>query len=307
MRASTFPYQRRPPVLHRGSQSGSPPPVAGRPRAPSTRSGVRPRGAVRPTRAGMPHASSEGDPVAALDGRDRVELDAREAPHRGLDLLRRAAPCPGRSPCAIARRRTAVSGIVALTVQFYPTRSLRADRRPWQCLCRCAGSRSSVASAFCWHSRSGFRCSWAATTTRRAAGRGRRPGGLRPDAPGGARRSSAAASPPCSSSPPTGAAGTRSARLCRKKAKDVVCVYGGPYTTSGEAQAISRLADQRGWDTLILVSPDYEQFRLERAFRRCGDFRVATHGVDEPWWSTAIGIPLEWVKLAVSETVRRSC
>lgn len=97
------------------------------------------------------------------------------------------------------------------------------------------------------------------------------------------------------------------AALCRKKAKEVVCVYGGPYTTSGEAQAISRLADQRGWDTIILVSADYEQFRLERAFQRCGDFRIATHGVDEPWWSTAIGIPLEWVKLAVSETVRRSC
>jgi hypothetical protein len=97
------------------------------------------------------------------------------------------------------------------------------------------------------------------------------------------------------------------AAVCRKKAEDVVCVYGGPITTSGEVQAISRLAEQRGWDTLILVSADYERFRLQRAFQRCGDFRIATHGVDEPWWSTAIGIPLEWVKLAVSETVRRNC
>jgi hypothetical protein len=97
------------------------------------------------------------------------------------------------------------------------------------------------------------------------------------------------------------------AALCRKKAENVVCVYGGPLASSGETQAISRLADQRGWDTLILVSPDYSRFRLERAFQRCGDFRIATYGVDEPWWNTAIGIPLEWVKLAVSETVRRNC
>jgi uncharacterized SAM-binding protein YcdF (DUF218 family) len=99
----------------------------------------------------------------------------------------------------------------------------------------------------------------------------------------------------------------RRAKLCRSKADDVICVYGGPFATSGEAQAITRLALDRNWDTIILVSADYEQLRLERAFRRCGDFRVATYGVDEPWWNTAIGIPLEWVKLAVSETVRRNC
>jgi hypothetical protein len=97
------------------------------------------------------------------------------------------------------------------------------------------------------------------------------------------------------------------ARLCRSKDSDVICVYGGPFTTSGETQAITNLAERRGWDTIVLVSSDFEQFRLERAFRRCGDFRVATYGVDEPWWNTAIGIPLEWVRLAVSETVRRNC
>jgi uncharacterized SAM-binding protein YcdF (DUF218 family) len=97
------------------------------------------------------------------------------------------------------------------------------------------------------------------------------------------------------------------ARICRTKADDVICVYGGPFATSGEAQAISRLAEDRGWDTIILVSSDVERFRLERAFQRCGDFRVATYGVDEPWWNKVVGIPLEWVKLAVSETVRRNC
>ncbi len=96
-------------------------------------------------------------------------------------------------------------------------------------------------------------------------------------------------------------------RICRAKPADVVCVYAGPYSSVGEAQAIAQLAKRRQWDTVVVVAPDYETFRAERAFRRCGDFRVATYGVDEPFWRTAIGIPLEWVKLAVTETVRRSC
>ena len=96
-------------------------------------------------------------------------------------------------------------------------------------------------------------------------------------------------------------------RACRSKASDVICVYAGPYSSVGEAQAISELAKRRRWDTVVVVTSDYETFRAERAFQRCGDFRVATYGVDEPWWRTAIGIPLEWVTLGVSETVRRNC
>ena len=97
------------------------------------------------------------------------------------------------------------------------------------------------------------------------------------------------------------------ARACRAKSDDVVCIYAGPYSSVGEAQAISQLAKRRNWDTVVLVTSDYETFRAERSFQRCGDFRVATYGVDEPWWRTVIGIPLEWVKLAVTETVRRNC
>jgi uncharacterized SAM-binding protein YcdF (DUF218 family) len=97
------------------------------------------------------------------------------------------------------------------------------------------------------------------------------------------------------------------ARACRAKATDVVCIYAGQFSSVGEAQAISQLAKRRNWDTVVLVTSDYETFRAERSFHRCGNFRVATYGVDEPWWRTAIGIPLEWVKLAVTETVRRNC
>lgn len=97
------------------------------------------------------------------------------------------------------------------------------------------------------------------------------------------------------------------AALCRSKPKGVVCVNADPFTTSSETQVIARLAKDRRWSTLVVVGPDYESFRVGRSFERCPGLTVVVHGVDEPWWRSAIGIPLEWVKLAVAETVRRGC
>ncbi len=96
-------------------------------------------------------------------------------------------------------------------------------------------------------------------------------------------------------------------RLCRTKAEDVLCVYPGPFSQVGDAQAIARLVSRRDWDTVVLVTSRTHLFRSERIFRRCGDFRVVEYGVDEPWWRVAIDVPLEWVKLGIAETVRRNC
>jgi hypothetical protein len=37
------------------------------------------------------------------------------------------------------------------------------------------------------------------------------------------------------------------------------------------------------------------------------DAKTTERGVDEPWWRNAIEVPLEWLKLGIAETVRRSC
>jgi uncharacterized SAM-binding protein YcdF (DUF218 family) len=104
-----------------------------------------------------------------------------------------------------------------------------------------------------------------------------------------------------------GRRGDRRVQLCRSEPEGVECVYPGPFSTPGEAQAISALAERRGWDTVVLVTAEYERLVAQRVFQRCGDFRVAEHGVDQPWWRDVVGIPLEWVKFAVAETVRRGC
>jgi uncharacterized SAM-binding protein YcdF (DUF218 family) len=99
----------------------------------------------------------------------------------------------------------------------------------------------------------------------------------------------------------------RRATLCRKPPAGVVCVHAGPASTEGEAQAVRQLADRKKWNSIILVTSRFQMFRAGRIFERCVNARIAEHGVDEPWWRNAIAVPLEWIKLGVSETVRRRC
>ena len=99
----------------------------------------------------------------------------------------------------------------------------------------------------------------------------------------------------------------RRRRLCRNPPEDVVCVVGGPFREGGELQAIAKVARNRDWDTVVVVSPSYERVRVDRVLGRCADLRVVGVGVDDPWWRDAIALPLEWVKLGVAETVRRRC
>ena len=81
------------------------------------------------------------------------------------------------------------------------------------------------------------------------------------------------------------------ARACRAKSDDVVCIYAGPYSSVGGGAGHLAVRKRRNWSTVVLVTSDYETFRAERSFRRCGDFRVATYGVDGSRRRTRIGIP----------------
>ena len=96
-------------------------------------------------------------------------------------------------------------------------------------------------------------------------------------------------------------------RLCRNPPNDVQCIVRGPFATGGELQALARVARNRGWNTVVVVAPSYMSVRLDRVFDRCSHARVVQVDTDEPWWRDAIAIPIEWVNLAVAETVRRDC
>ena len=96
-------------------------------------------------------------------------------------------------------------------------------------------------------------------------------------------------------------------RLCRNPPEGVQCIVRGPFATGGEFQALAKVASNRGWDNVVVLAPSYMSVRLDRVFERCADARVVQVDVDEPWWRDAFALPIEWVNLAVAETVRRGC
>jgi uncharacterized SAM-binding protein YcdF (DUF218 family) len=97
------------------------------------------------------------------------------------------------------------------------------------------------------------------------------------------------------------------ATLCKKPPKGVVCIRPGQLSTFDEARLVNDLANRNHWRSIVLVSSQYQIYRATRIFERCVDAQVAGDGVDEPWWRNAIAVPLEWIKLGISETVRRRC
>jgi uncharacterized SAM-binding protein YcdF (DUF218 family) len=100
---------------------------------------------------------------------------------------------------------------------------------------------------------------------------------------------------------------TQANRLCRFGDRaQVVCARPEPYSTRGEAQLAARLARQRGWDELVVVTSRFHLFRARLLFERCFDGRLDLVGSPNPGLRLPLAIALEWAKLARA-TVRRPC
>lgn len=100
---------------------------------------------------------------------------------------------------------------------------------------------------------------------------------------------------------------TQANRLCRfgDPAK-IVCVRPDPYSTRGEAQLAGRLARERRWDSLVVVSSRFHLFRARAVFERCFDGELALVASPNPGLRLPLAVTLEWIKLAVT-TVDRGC
>ncbi len=100
---------------------------------------------------------------------------------------------------------------------------------------------------------------------------------------------------------------TQANRLCRfGDPARIVCLRPEPYSTRGEARLAARLASERGWDSLVVVSSRFHLLRARMLFERCLDGRLDLVGSPNPGLRLPLEIGLEWAKLAVA-TVRRSC
>lgn len=94
-------------------------------------------------------------------------------------------------------------------------------------------------------------------------------------------------------------------RLCRNRAQ-VLCPKPDPYSTRGEARLVARLAAERGWDSIVVVSSRFHLFRARILFARCYGGRLAFVGAPIQWWRWPVAVASEWTKLTVAGA-RRDC
>jgi uncharacterized SAM-binding protein YcdF (DUF218 family) len=97
-------------------------------------------------------------------------------------------------------------------------------------------------------------------------------------------------------------------RLCgRRRPYPVLCVTPEPFSTRGEAEAISRLASVHGWRTVDVVTSRYHVFRARLIVRRCFRGRLRMIGSTPDAWDYVVGSAAEWPKLVVATIFRRAC
>jgi uncharacterized SAM-binding protein YcdF (DUF218 family) len=99
-------------------------------------------------------------------------------------------------------------------------------------------------------------------------------------------------------------------RLCKAgtyAGARVICFLARPYSTRGEARAVTELARQHGWHSIVVVSSTFHLTRVKLLFDRCYDGRLSLVGAPVTWWR----LPEEWAqetgKLFVQLTFERSC
>ena len=67
---------------------------------------------------------------------------------------------------------------------------------------------------------------------------------------------------------------------------EVFCVFPDPDTTIGEARGFAALAEEQGWDSVLIVTEKSHASRAKRTFERYypGEVHVAVAEMDRPWF-----------------------
>lgn len=100
-------------------------------------------------------------------------------------------------------------------------------------------------------------------------------------------------------------------RLCQEgwRGKEVICLRPDPDGTQQEAQALGRLAADRSWDSVVVVTTTYHAVRTGLLFRRCVDGHVTVVPArgSGPLVSTVRQTVREWFATAYFAVARRGC
>jgi uncharacterized SAM-binding protein YcdF (DUF218 family) len=99
--------------------------------------------------------------------------------------------------------------------------------------------------------------------------------------------------------------------LCAREARyEIVCFRPEPDRTQGEARATSRLAAERGWRSLVVVTSRYHAVRARMLFRRCfgGALRVVGVEPNSPRGLPSLrNVVWEWGGFAHAFVLERGC
>lgn len=103
-----------------------------------------------------------------------------------------------------------------------------------------------------------------------------------------------------------------SARPCNNKPTPDIpdgtvfeCIEADPATTRGEAQLLAELAEERSWDTVVIVASTDQVTRARRLMERCwdGDMRFTSVAHDQ---AVPIRVAYEW-GASIKATFLRGC
>lgn len=87
----------------------------------------------------------------------------------------------------------------------------------------------------------------------------------------------------------------------------VLCFEAHPYSTQGEARAIGRLARERHWRHVVVVTSTFHVTRARMLVKRCYAGALSMVETSSTWWK----LPEEWAsetgKLLVQLTIQRGC
>ncbi len=87
----------------------------------------------------------------------------------------------------------------------------------------------------------------------------------------------------------------------------VICFQPDPDTTQGEAQGASRLAQEHGWHSMVLVTTRDQVWRAHLRFERCYSGRLYSMASSVPWYEWPYAIAYQWAGTVKAVLFQRSC
>jgi uncharacterized SAM-binding protein YcdF (DUF218 family) len=87
----------------------------------------------------------------------------------------------------------------------------------------------------------------------------------------------------------------------------VICFHPDPDTTQGEAAGASRIANARGWTSLIVVTTRSQVWRAHLRFQRCYAGKIFGIAAPVPWSQWPSEIFHQWAGTVEAEVFQRNC